>query len=293
MSGVRRSELAAFLRARRERLQPHEVGLPATGGRRQTPGLRRQEVAGLAGLSVDYYIRLEQGRGPNPSRQVVAALARALLLNADERDYLFRVAGHPPPVIAGPNGVVPPAILHLVSHALVATPAYVVDAKYDILAWNKLAEYFIGDLSGYAQSERNMIRWMFSRPADDVHWDEEQSVRFARATVADLRVAYGRYPGDPGLASLVTSLLATSPRFAAIWNAHEVEERRQLVKRVDHPELGPLEFECQVLQVPDTDQRLIVYVPSPGSATEATFQRVAIGLDSRAVIGTGVEADRS
>jgi transcriptional regulator with XRE-family HTH domain len=273
VSGVRRDELAAFLRARRERLRPHEVGLPSGGGRRQTPGLRRQEVAALAGLSVDYYIRLEQGRGPNPSRQVVAAMARALLLNADERDYLYRVAGHSPPVVAGPVGVVPPAILQLVSHALVETPAYVVDAKYDILAWNKLAEFFIGDLSVYPQSERNMIRWMFSRPVDDVHWSDEQSERFARATVADLRVAYGRYPGDPGLASLVGSLLATSPRFEEIWNAHDVEERRQLVKRMDHPELGPLEFECQVLHVPDTDQRLIVYVPSPGSVTEAAFRR--------------------
>ncbi|WP_460519860.1 helix-turn-helix transcriptional regulator [Flindersiella endophytica] len=284
MSGVRRPELAAFLRARRERLQPPSVGLPVSGGRRQTPGLRRQEVAGLAGLSVDYYIRLEQGRGPNPSRQVVSALARALLLNADERDYLFRVSGLAPPVVAGPVGVVPPAILQLVTHALVATPAYVVDAKYDILAWNKLAKFFIGDLSDYAPSDRNMIRWMFSRPLDDVHWDDEQSARFARASVADLRVAYGRYPGDPGLTSLVTSLLATSPRFATLWNAHDVEERRQLVKRLDHPSLGPLEFECQVLHVPDTDQRLIVYVPEPGSPTEAAFRRCSASA-SRVPLG--------
>lgn len=273
MSGVRRPELAAFLRARRERLQPHSVGLPVSGGRRQTPGLRRQEVAGLAGLSVDYYIRLEQGRGPSPSRQVVTALARALLLSADERDYLYRVSGHSPPVIAGPVGVVPPAILRLVHHALVDTPAYVVSAAYDILAWNSLAEIFIGDLSAYPPSDRNMIRWMFSQPADDVHWTSEQSLRFARASVADLRVAYGRYPGDPGLTSLVGSLLATSPRFASIWNAHDVEERRQLLKSMDHPDLGPLEFECQVLHVPDTDQRLIAYVAAPGSPTEAAFRR--------------------
>lgn len=273
MSGVRRKELAAFLRARRERLLPTDVGLPSPTGRRQTPGLRRQEVAQLAGMSVDYYIRLEQARGPSPSKQVLSALARALLLTADERDYLYRMAGQPPPTVTSPNGVVPPAIRQLVDRALVDTPAYVVDAKYDILAWNRLAVYFIGDLSAYAPSERNMIRWMFSRPTDDVHWDDEQSLRFARASVADLRVAYGRYPGDPGLASLVTSLLATSPRFAELWNAHDVEERRQLVKRVDHPDLGPLEFECQVLHIPDTDQRLIVYVPAAGSPTEAAFRR--------------------
>src|ERR1700722_13265220 len=136
MDTNRRTELAAFLRARRARLSPRQAGLPAAGapGRRRTPGLRRQEVAQLAGMSVDYYIRLEQGRGPHPSRQGLSALARALMLTADERDYLFRVAGESPPPVAGPSREITPGIRHLLD-SLPQTPAYVVDAAYNVLAW--------------------------------------------------------------------------------------------------------------------------------------------------------------
>src|SRR6516162_10793877 len=193
MTGTGRAELAAFLRARRARVSPRDAGLPATG-RRRTPGLRRQEVAQLAGMSVDYYIRLEQGRGPHPSRQVLSALARALMLTADERDYLFRVAGESPPQIAGPSREITPGLRHLLD-SMPETPAYVVDAAYNVLAWNYLATHFIGDLSGY--QDRNMIRWTFRREPTDVMWTDEHVVRFTRATVADLRAAYARYPGTP------------------------------------------------------------------------------------------------
>ena len=135
--GIRRAELAAFLRGRRARLRPGEVGLPG-GGRRRTPGLRRQEVAELAGMSVDYYIRLEQARGPRPSEQILAALARALMLTRDERDYLFRMAGVSPPPAASAARKLDPATRHLLD-SLADTPAYVLDARYDVLAWNQLA----------------------------------------------------------------------------------------------------------------------------------------------------------
>jgi transcriptional regulator with XRE-family HTH domain len=270
---LNRPELATFLRTRRERLRPRDVGLP-DGQRRRTPGLRRQEVAQLAGLSVDYYIRLEQARGPRPSRQVLSALARALMLTADEREYLFRIAGEEPAVVQGPVRDVPPGIRYLLD-ALVATPAYVVSAKFDILAWNQLATYFIGDLSATAEDDRNMIRWMFARPADDVYWDEPHTVAFTRSMVAGLRAAYARYPGDRSIAALVGELLALSPRFAAMWAEHAVQVRHPMVKRVDHPLTGPVEFECQVMHIQDTDQRLIVYVAAPGSATEAAFRRLA------------------
>src|SRR5262249_47334596 len=141
----RRSELAAFLRSRRARLRPRDVGLPETGSRR-TPGLRRQEGAQLAGMSGDYYIPLEQGRGPRPSRPVLAALARALMLSVDERAYLFNVTGETPPPSAGPDRTVPTAITRLLA-TLTLTPAYVVDAAYNVLAWNHLATHFITDLS--------------------------------------------------------------------------------------------------------------------------------------------------
>jgi transcriptional regulator with XRE-family HTH domain len=270
---LNREDLATFLLSRRQRLQPADVGLPDIG-RRRTPGLRRQEVAQLAGMSVDYYIRLEQARGPRPSRQVLGALARALMLTADEREYLFRVAGESPPQAPSPSRDVSPGIRNLID-SLPDTPAYVVDAKYDVLAWNALATHFIGDLSAFAPSDRNMIRWIFRLPATAVPWTDPDAVRFTRSTVADLRASYARYPADPGIRELVTELLGSSPRFAEIWAEHDVETRRPLVKRVDHPLAGLLEFECQVLQIPDTGQRLITYCAAPGSPTQAAFRRLA------------------
>jgi transcriptional regulator with XRE-family HTH domain len=274
MNSTSRAEVAAFLRARRARLSPRQAGLPAPSdpGRRRTPGLRRQEVAQLAGISVDYYIRLEQARGPHPSRQVLTALARALMLTADERDYLFRVAGEAPPQIAGPSREITPGIRHLLD-SMPDTPAYVVDAAYNVLAWNQLATHFIGDLSGY--EDRNMIRWTFLRAAQDIIWGDEDFVRFTRAIVADLRAAYARYPGDPGIDALVTEMLALSPRFAEMWAEHEVEVRGPMLKHVSHPLVGPVEFECQVLHIAETGQRLIAYCAAPGSATETAFRRLA------------------
>jgi transcriptional regulator with XRE-family HTH domain len=267
-----RGELATFLRTRRYRLRPADVGLPSAG-RRRTPGLRRQEVAQLAGISVDYYIRLEQARGPHPSRQVLTALARALMLTGDEREYLFRIADSSPPAVVGPSRVISPGIRNLLD-CLRETPAYVVDAKYDVLAWNALATHFIGDLSGLPEEDRNMIRWMFRFAPTAVPWTDPEVVRFTRSTIADLRASYARYPADPGIRGLVTELLGTSPQFAEMWDAHEVESRRPIIKRVTLPLAGPLEFEYQVLHIPDIGQRLIVYCAAPGSPTEAAFRRL-------------------
>jgi transcriptional regulator with XRE-family HTH domain len=272
--GDMKADLADFLRTKRARLSPRQAGLPDVG-RRRTPGLRRQDVAQLAGLSVDYYIRLEQGRGPHPSRQVLLALARALLLTPDERDYLFRIAGEAPPAPPRPGREITPGIRHLLD-SMPDTPAYVVDAAYNILAWNRLATVFVGDLTG--REDRNMISWTFRRGPEDTVWSDEDFVRFTRSVVADLRVGYARYPGDPAIESLVTELLALSPQFAAMWAEHEVEERGPTLKRVTHPEAGPLEFECQVLHIAATGQRLIVYCAAPGSPTAAAFRQLAAGL---------------
>jgi transcriptional regulator with XRE-family HTH domain len=270
-SADRRADLATFLRARRARVSPQDAGLPAVGPRR-TPGLRRQEVAQLAGMSVDYYIRLEQGRGPHPSRQVLSALARALMLRAGERDYLFRMAGVAPPQPARPSREITPGIRYLLD-GMPTTPAYVVDAAYNVLAWNQLATHFIGNLARHP--DRNMIRWTFRRPPDHSAWSDEDFVRFTRATVADLRAGYARYPGDPEIESLVTEMLALSPAFAEMWGAHEVEARGPMLKHVDHPAAGPLEFECQVLHIAETGQRIITYCAAPGSATEQAFGQLA------------------
>jgi transcriptional regulator with XRE-family HTH domain len=270
---VSRHELADFLRSRRARLRPAHVGLPETATRR-TPGLRRQEVAQLAGISIDYYIRLEQGRGARPSGQVLSALARALMLTIDEREYLFRIADQRPPVSTKPRLDIPPTMRHLL-HTLPAIPAYVVDAKYDILAWNRLMTYFIGDPDTVPGPRRNVIRWLFGHAGPDNAWSDTETAKFARATVADLRAAYARYPGDPGIQTLVTELLGTSPAFAEMWAAHDVEVRGVITKTVDHPEFGRLEFSCEMLHVQATDQRLILYCAEPGSPTYAAFTRMA------------------
>jgi len=271
MTELNRDELAAFLRARRARVSPRQAGLPETGTRR-TPGLRRQEVAQLAGMSIDYYIRLEQGRGPSPSRQVLGALARALMLSGDERDYLFRMGGEAVPQPARPSREITPGIRRLLD-SMPTTPAYVVDAAYNVLAWNTLATHFIGNLAGYA--DRNMIRWTFRRSPSDVIWGDEHFLRFIRSTVADLRASYARYPGDPEIESLVSEMLALSAEFTAMWAEYEVEARGPMLKHVDHPAAGPLEFECQVLHINETGQRLITYCAAPGSPTESAFVRMA------------------
>lgn len=272
VSVLNRPELAQFLRTRRDRLRPADVGLP-DGERRRTPGLRRQEVAQLAGMSVDYYIRLEQGRGPQPSKQVLAALARALMLTADEREYVYRIAGEAPPTVPGPSREVPAGVQQLLE-TLEDTPAYVMDAKYDLLAWNRLATYFIGDPSDFPQGDRNFIRWTFGRPATDMVWTDEAAVCFARGSVADLRAAMARYPGDPGIRDLVTELLGTSPRFAEMWAEHAVEVRRSMTKQIEHPLAGDLELDCQVLHIPDSDQRLVIYTAEPGSPTQEAFRKL-------------------
>jgi transcriptional regulator with XRE-family HTH domain len=270
---LNRGELATFLRTRRQRLRPADVGLPG-GGRRRTPGLRRQEVAELAGISVDYYIRMEQARGPHPSRQVLTALGRALVLTADEREYLFRLAGESPPPAAVPSREISPGIRNLLD-SMPETPAYVVDAKYDVLAWNSLATHFVGDLSAVPEEDRNMIRWMFRLPVTVTAWTDQEAVRFTRSMIADLRASYARYPNDPGIQGLITELLGTSPQFAQMWREHDVATRKPIVKRVDHPLTGPLEFECRVLHIPESGQRLIVYCAAPGSPTQAAFRRLA------------------
>jgi len=280
---VNRGELAAFLRTRRDRLRPADVGLPDSG-RRRTAGLRRQEVAQLAGMSVDYYIRLEQARGPHPSRQILTALARALVLSADEREYMFRLAGGSPPQAAAPSREISPGIRNLLD-SMPDIPAYVVDAKYDVLAWNQLATFFIGDMSVLPESERNMIRWMFRLSAAEVPWSDPETVNFTRSTVADLRAAYGRYPHDQGMRDLVAELLALSPQFAQMWAEHDVESRRPLIKRFTHPDAGPLEFECQIFHVGETGQRLIVYCAPPGSVTHDAFLRLAGKANARAAAG--------
>ncbi|MFI6322713.1 helix-turn-helix transcriptional regulator [Nonomuraea sp. NPDC050556] len=272
MKDVNREELAEFLRTRRARILPKDVGLPQNGARR-TPGLRRQEVAQLAGMSIDYYIRLEQGRGPHPSRQVLGALCRALMLSTDERDHLFRLAGQPlePRRL---RGDVPEGIVNLVAF-LEEVPAFVLDAKYDILAWNPMASAIMGDLDSQPASDLNVIRWVFRSPDLAQSLGDEEKSRFARAAVADLRVAAGRYADDPGIQALVTEMLALSPEFAALWAKHEVVVRREQRKRIVHPVVGVIDAVCMVMPVPDRDDlRLVLYTTTPGSPSHQALREL-------------------
>jgi transcriptional regulator with XRE-family HTH domain len=258
-----REELADFLRRSRARLAPADVGL-AEGLRRRTPGLRREEVAQLAGMSADYYTRLEQARGPRPSRQILAAIARALRLTDDERDHLFHLAGEEPPRDRSGSGHVRPGLL-LVLDRLEDIPAMVVNDLGDLLAQNTMAAALIGDVSARSPEQRNIVRRFFTDPAGRALFPAEDHEEQARRHVAGLRAAVASRPDDPRGAALVAELRANSEEFARLWETHEVAVRRSSVKRFRHSLVGELELECEVLLSADHDQRLIVYSARPGS----------------------------
>lgn len=267
-----RQQLADFLRVRRAAIRPGDVGLPE-GPRRRTPGLRRQEVAQLAGISIEYYIRLEQARGPKPSRQVLGGLARALVLNRDQRTHLFYLAGELPDTVSSSREV-PPSIRNMLA-GLDDFPAYVVDACYDILAWNDLADRFMGHLSQLSPKDRNILRTSFAGPFAAGLLTEPAHRAFLRYCVADVRAELARNPRDVQLRSLVDELLRASPEFGVMWADYEVAVRRVQTKQVMHHQFGPMEFDCQVLEIPGTGLRIIIYVPQPGSPTAKAFATLA------------------
>jgi transcriptional regulator with XRE-family HTH domain len=266
-------QLAEFLRIRRARLQPSDVGLPA-GQRRRTPGLRREEVAALAAMSTDYYTRLEQGRGPRPSRQVLSGLARALHLSDDERAHLFNLAGEQPDRPGRPSADVRPGILRMIAR-LDDSPAMVLDAKYDVLAWNPLAAALISDFSAMPPRERNLVRQRFLSGMS-CRYSSADTEQFSREVVADLRAASARYPGDPGVRTLVGDLLAGSAEFGRLWADHEVRVQRSLCKTVHHPQVGRVDLICEIMLIPDRDQRVVLYTAEPGTPSYDALQLLKV-----------------
>ncbi|MDA3627428.1 helix-turn-helix transcriptional regulator [Saccharopolyspora sp. WRP15-2] len=248
-------ELARFLRHRREARRPAEVGLRVSG-RRRTPGLRREEVAWLAGVSTNYYERLEQARAPRPSTQVLAALGTALRLTEAEGEHLARLAGQAPPVRDEP---VPDGVLRLLDR-LGPVPAYVVDERYDIVAWNSLAAGLIADFAAVPPEERNVLRMSMRGDRCSSGNDE-----FARQAAADLRLAAGRHPDDPRITALTREYAEFSADFATSWTEHDVQTRPTLRKRIEHPDLGGLDLEAQVLHAPNSAHRLIFLTAEPGT----------------------------
>jgi transcriptional regulator with XRE-family HTH domain len=265
-----RPELARFLRERRERLHPADVGLAgAASSRRRTPGLRREEVAGLANMSVDYYTRLEQARGPRPSPRVLAAITRALRLTPAEQAHLFRLAGTPPAPPPGPVRRVRPHVTALLSR-LPEAGAVVTDATYTVIAANPMAYALLHHLD----DEPNLARRRFLGAPAAGRGAEE----FASIAVARLRASAARYPHDDRLARLLAELRAGSPDFAALWETDPVHAPGHRVKTFEHPGLGPLRVNCDVLPIPDDDQQVVFITADPGSAAARAFRHLASAL---------------
>lgn len=279
---MNRPELADFLRRSRARLAPADVGLTG-GARRRTPGLRREEVAQLAGMSPDYYARLEQARGPRPSRQMLGALARALRLTADERDHLFHLGGEEPPREAAGSGHVRPGLL-LILDRLHDTPAQVVSDFGDVLAQNTMAAALVGDVSARPPAMRNVVRRMFTEPSSAEVFPAEDREALARGHVANLRAVLAARPDDPRPAALVAELRASSAHFARLWDEHEVAVKRSDVKRFRHPVVGEMALDCEVLLSAEHDQRLIVYTARPGTEAYERLQLLrVVGLQDLTV----------
>ncbi len=273
--GVDRTELAALLRHARGRVRPEDVGLPA-GPRRQVPGLRREEVAQLAGVSVDYVVRLEQGRGPHPSSSVLAALARALRLNDEDRTLLFQFAGAAPPQEGRIDMVVRPSVLRLLDR-MADLPALVLSAKADLLAWNSMAAALLGDFSTWPPAQRNIIWQRFlGTERGRVAITPAEADNAAAFSVAALRGARARYPDDPGLLRLISELRSRSPRFEQLWTARLSGQWRSATKTIDHPEFGMLRLDCDTLLVPDTDQAVVVYSAAPGTREASALELLRV-----------------
>ncbi|MEU8600934.1 helix-turn-helix transcriptional regulator [Streptomyces parvulus] len=275
MGAVNYTELGAFLRSRRERIRPADVGLPS-GPRRRVPGLRREEVAQLAGASVDYYNELERGAGSQPSEQMIAALARALRLSADERDYLYRLADRPVPVQGGAASHVHPGMLDLLGR-MTSTPAQVITDLHVTLVQNPLAVALLGDQSGLRGPRASFVHRWFTEPAARELYPEADHAAQSRAFVADLRAAAARRDArDPEAGTMIRTLLGLSPEFAALWADHDVAVRRDDRKRLNHPTLGLIEVNCLNLFSEDGRQRLLWFTPAVGTESAGLLELLAV-----------------
>jgi transcriptional regulator with XRE-family HTH domain len=266
-----------YIQAWRQRLQPVDAGLP-TGSSRRTRGLRREELASLAGISVDYPVRLEQGRATNPSTQVLAALSRALRLTIEERDHLYTVAGQAPPRRSAMTAQVPPSVQRLVDR-LADLPVAVYDPAWTIITWNAAWAALMGDPSTASGRDGNLIWRTFTGKSTRVLKRDADVDDFETNAVADLRRAVGTYPDDAKLRRLVDELRQVSPRFAKLWAERVVNTTGSNRKTIHHPEVGPITLDCDVLTVTDSDLRLVVYTAEP-SSPDADRLRLAqvIGL---------------
>ncbi|OBJ85271.1 helix-turn-helix transcriptional regulator [Mycobacterium asiaticum] len=271
---IDRVGLAEFLRRRRESLQPGDVGLPS-GQRRRTTGLRREEVAALCHMSTDYYARLEQQRGPQPSEQMIASLAQGLHLSRDERDHLFHLAGHRPPVRGSLIDHISPGMLRILDR-LTDTPAEIVTEIGETLRQTPLSVALVGDLTRYTGDSRSIgYRWFTDPSARHIHPPEDHEF-YSRMYVSGLRGVLALRGPESKAARLAEQLKVRSDEFRTLWERHEVGIKPRDVKRYQHPDVGLLELNCQVLLDPDESHTLLVYTAVPGSESYEKLQLLSV-----------------
>ncbi|MFH9006619.1 helix-turn-helix domain-containing protein [Streptomyces afghaniensis] len=274
---TRGTELGRYLKARRAQVRPEDVGLPAGSGLRRTPGLRREELAALAGVSVDYYIRLERGRETNPSPAVVDALGRALRLRGDGYERLHELAelasGRPSELPACSNHTVRDSVLRMLE-SVRPLPAYVVSRYNRVLAANPPGRRLMPGLWDWPEDQRNLTRYLFLHPVGRTLYEPwEETVA---SSVAHLRAVAGADPDDPELTTLVGELMLKSAKFAQLWERYDVCERGGGQKRFRHPKAGPMTLTYEVMRLARTGgQRMVVYQAAPGTPDETAM----LGLD--------------
>jgi transcriptional regulator with XRE-family HTH domain len=276
------SELGSALRRWRERLSPTDAGLPTSGSRR-APGLRREELAQLAGISVDYVTRLEQGRVTTPSVQVVESLATALRLSNEERDLLFELSGRVPHQDRMRTELTP-SVRRLLEQ--LPSPVCVYDALWTQLAWNRSFAVLLGDPSGWHGLDANLVyRYLVGAPTR-VQRDPNEGDHYLAAYVADLWATQAKFPSDPRVNNVITSLATSSPRFSELWESHQMATLHATHKILLHPQVGPLDLDCEVLRVEGADLRVVLFTAAPGTPEADSLQLLAT-LDIEPVIVCG------
>lgn len=273
------TEFGRTVRRWRDRVPPEAAGLSA-GEHRRAPGLRREELALLAGISVDYVTRLEQGRAANPSEQVVEALGRALRVSGPEREHLFHAAGLVPPGQGTVPAYLTPSVQRLLDR-LAGTPVAVFDASWTQLLANPLYTALMGERRG---DERNGVWRNFLGSGSRVRHTPESLRALETAQVAELRAAQSHYPADQRLRRLIAELRANSARFAELWDAGAVGHIEASRKTVDHPRVGPLTLDCDVLSVAGSDVRIMIYTAEPGTADAERLALLGV-LGTQSLVG--------
>jgi transcriptional regulator with XRE-family HTH domain len=269
-----KTQLADFLRRRREALQPEDVGL-SRGPRRRAEGLRREEVAALCDMSVDYYSRLEQNRGPQPSEQMLASIARGLRLTLDERDHLFRLGGHNAPVRALRSEHISPGLMRVLDR-LQDTPAQVMSELSETLLQTVPARALFGDETRFTGMSRSVVYRWFTDPASRGVYPTEDHPTHSRTFTANLRTVYTKYGPSSRAGALVEALKDESPEFVKVWAAHEVNGSFSSEKRLQNAEIGLMTLQCQLLYDLDQGQSLLVFTATPGSESYQKLQLLSV-----------------